>query len=166
VPPLAARQRPGLTETLPLFWRHPTRCQACGRDVPADGAPPAARWSECDAWDRKQTPAVLLVLCAECSDELVDPHPRMYLEVYARAPVTGAMALCVDCRHRGHRGDPLRCAHPDAPANGGAGLAVTIEPPHTGHICGRGRHGPGCRTFVHYPTPATACAGREAPDVP
>lgn len=155
VPPLAERERPGLSATLagPVA---PDRCQSCGAGEPPvttdvdrvlerQGCLRLERWIECDAWDR-DTPTVV-VLCARCSARLIERHPRLYKALGPDTPHPGCMRICLDCRLR----DGTRCTHPDAKANGGPGVRLGFDrPPVRGHVCGRGRGGIGCRDLVLY----------------
>ena len=155
VPPLAERSQPGLSETLrgPVA---PDRCQGCGADPDAavvqlrrrygekrwkdvataralTGNSPAAlrRWIECDAWDRKTSTVV--VLCPDCSDAFIEPHPRLYHPLSSDAPHPGCMSICVDCVHR----DGTRCTNPRAKANGGPGVMLHFDSkPSTYIACG------------------------------
>lgn len=149
VPSLAERQRPGLSAMLtgPV---HPNACQACG--IMRGHVRDLRRWRECDEWDKATR--VIVVLCAECSDRLIEPHARLYIAIEHNAPLPGAMDLCSLCRHR----DGTRCASPLLKANGGAGLRVEYSRPSEMFIDGTGFHG--CvRTYAW---PPVACAGREA----
>lgn len=147
-------QWPQLSKTL-RFERHPDGCQNCGNG-PATHTE-LHRWQECDGQDRK-TP-IVVVLCKRCSDRLIEPHPRLYHRLEPNAPLPGTMALCVKCRHR----DGLGCRHPKLKANGGPGLNIAITPPSRGFWDGAdpktGRRTGGM--FEHWPSPATACEGRE-----
>lgn len=148
---------PKLSETLP-YQRHPNICQGCG----AGGLDLAARaehqrWIECDE-DDKPT-AVVVLLCKACSEREIEKHPRLYESIPKNAPRPGTMELCLECRHR----DGLACKHPDAKANGGAGIAIFGQQPTRGFWDGtdkRGRRTGGVLTI--YPTPPQRCAGREA----
>ncbi len=143
IPPLAEREKPGLSETLTCS-RQPDRCQSCDRQKDADAL---QRWVECDAWDKPTK--VIVVLCATCAKRLVGAHPRLYRQLEHFAPWPGVMPLCVHCRHR----DSLRCCHADLKANGGPGLGIRYPSPMT--ACGS--HG--CEHV--YPGPVSSCEGRE-----
>ncbi len=152
---------PKLSETLP-YPRDPRRCQACGavgdgNRVPRDGAaclPALHRWREHDEADRPT--AVVVVLCAGCSDRMIGPHPRLYSRLHDFEPVPGSMALCEECACR----DGLRCTHGDLKANGGGGLAVSVAKPHVAILCSRGGTQHGCRQMVIWPSAPTGCRGR------
>jgi hypothetical protein len=145
VPPLAERQRPGLSVTLtgPV---HPNVCQSCAGLGQVRGM---RYWRECDEWD-KPTPTVV-ALCPTCSDRLITPHARLYVAIDHNEPVPGVMALCSLCRHRAG----TRCTL--ARVHGGPGVIVTAAKPTVMFICGRGIGG----ALRHYPRPASACSGRE-----
>jgi hypothetical protein len=144
---------PKLSETLP-GTRSPDRCQSCG-----GAGPVLARWRECDDHDHP-TPTVV-VLCDGCGDALIQTHPRAYSLLSPNEPAPGAMPLCLDCRHR--RG--TACGHPDAKANGGTGVLLTLPRPTTGLVCSRGRkkkgHGGCCRQVTFWRGPVTACRQKD-----
>jgi hypothetical protein len=148
VPPLSDRQRPGLSETL-TGVRAPDRCQSCG------AADELRTWNEHDAWDRAQTPAVAVVLCARCSDRLIQPHPRFYTAVDRLAPFPGVMAACVACRHR----DGLQCRSALLKVNGGPGLGMSFPKPQLVHF----NYGGGRGEWKHLYSAPPECAGRELP---
>jgi len=154
VPPLAACEQPGLSETLtgPVA---PDRCQSCGAappDIAGDvdyvlkrqGYARLERWVECDPSD--QPTAVVVVLCARCSKRLIDAHPRLYIALSPDEPRPGCMTFCLECAHR----EGTRCTHPDAKANGGTGVRLGFDhKPSRMHVCG-GRRGGGCRVVTVY----------------
>lgn len=147
LPPITDRQRPGLSETL-TGPRDPRFCTSCGSD-----RAPLTPWREHDPHD--QPIPVVILLCAVCSRQLIEPHARLYRALQPNEPWPGCMALCLECTRR----NGLRCTHPDLVANGGNGLAILIEPPMRMHVCrGRGRGG----IVDLYTAPAHHCAGREA----
>lgn len=158
--PLAERQQwPKLSETLPHF-RAPDICQSCGGGV-TDGksVDPSlrqrVRWIEHDEWERPTT--TIVVLCLDCSDRIVPPHPRLYAKIEVNKPHPGTMLpLCVDCTHR----DGLQCSHPDSRGNGGRGLEVTYTMPTKAFMDGtrNGRRAGWVQTF--YPDPPSKCAGK------
>lgn len=134
---------PRLSETLP--HREPGRCASCGLQdespvVPADADEITRRrafalhgwkldiWQEHDWQDKPE--ARYVVLCRDCSDKIIDPHPRLYARVGIHYPACGAMALCVDCKHR----DGTRCTSPNLIANGGPGVAIFGPKPSTVHF--------------------------------
>lgn len=127
-PPLAEREKPGLSETLD-GRRHPAYCQSCSaRHAPEN---PVSRWLEHDPWDRISEHPVVVVLCRACSKGLIDPHPRLYRELDAGHAFPGAMGICVGCvlRHG------TACTSPKAKLNGGEGLQFTWKtPPRYVHL--------------------------------
>lgn len=141
---------PKLSETL-VEPKHPHVCQCCGA---GPSGLKLERWQECDQGDRP-TP-VVVVLCVACSGVLIEPHPRLYRRLQANEPLPGSMTLCVGCRHR----DGVRCAHPDAKANGGGGVILTLARPIDAFVCRRGK---GQRSGWEriWPGPVTACKQRE-----
>jgi hypothetical protein len=96
--------------------KHPHQCQACGGEG-------RLRWQECD--HRDQPELRLVVLCQACSDKLVEPHPRLYNLIHQNAPWPGCMDLCLNCAYR----EGISCQHPQAKANGGEGVSITVTKP-------------------------------------
>ena len=127
--------------------RSPAVCQSCGGDAEL------ARWREHDEGDRPTS--VMVVLCKKCANRLIEKHPRLYAELYPNDPHPGCMAICLDCRHR----DGTRCAHPDAKANGGTGVMLSIATPHKVHLCRSPRRLSGWTTI--WRSPASACRQKE-----
>jgi hypothetical protein len=148
VPPLAERQRRGLSETLP-FDPHPARCQSCG--IP--GTRDLRRWRECDPEDLPT--AVVVVLCGPCEKRLIEPHPRLYIQLQMNEPAPGCMGICCHCINR--RG--TACGHYRAKANGGPGVELTYPQPTAMHVCRSPRRLSGIVTI--WPGKVTACDGRE-----
>lgn len=143
-PPLTERKKPGLSETLG-GPRHPNKCQSCA-------APDARRWREHDEWD-KPLP-VLVMLCETCTTQLIKPHTRLYASIDTLEPWPGAMAICLDCKHRAG----LECRHPDLKQNGGKGLMLSVPKPSRVHL----NYGGGRGEWKNlYPGPVSKCAGRE-----
>lgn len=147
LPPKEKWPRLSVTLTQP---RRPDACQSCGR-----AHPDLRAWRECD--DRDQPQNVFVVLCAECSHQIIKPHPRLYDEVPANKPIPGLMPhLCTDCVHR----KDLACMHPDLKANGGPGLMIVAPEPTRGFMDGtRGGKRVGWM-FEHWPRPAIDCKGK------
>lgn len=144
IPPLADRQRPGLSQTL-HFFPAPDICQSCG------GSDHLTAWRECDEWDKPT--AVAVVLCAKCSKKLIDPHPRLYVQLQEHQPFPGVMELCLDCPMR----EGVSCKSPLAKHNGGPGMQIDAHG-FGGFFCGG--KGSGFQTlFTRAPS---ACAGKEA----
>jgi hypothetical protein len=148
-PPLAERQKPGLSKTLP-FIPTPGRCSSCGQ------SPERVQvWLECNEWDEETRPAVHVILCDRCSSRLIEPHPRLYKSQDPDAPNLGAMALCAECPHR----SDLSCTCQLAKQNGGPGMEIRYDsPPTRAHVRGSGFSG--FRWF--FKGPPSHCAGRAA----
>lgn len=130
----------------------PTLCQSCGD-------PAYATWRE--HGDHDQPLPVFVALCIHCSNQLIEPHPRLYSRVDKNDPIPGTMAICSDCPHR--RG--IGCESPDLQKNGGRGLAVSITMPRRVHVYGGSRSGwiniwpdpaPGCGSKPRVPVPESA----------
>lgn len=159
-PPLAERQKPGLSVTLPYPRRLDT-CQGCGvigLAVAGDTLLTLERWRECDEWD--QPTHVIVVLCAACRARLIDPHPRLYMPLVRWQPAPGAMEICDGCAFL----RDLTCTHPAAKVNGGPGVELEYPPPLRYHVYCSGRNGrSGWRS--DFPGPVTACAQRVEWDV-
>lgn len=142
---MSAERMKRLSQTL-AGDRRPDRCQSC---CSADGL---TRWQEHDADDRPET--IIVVLCKRCADEIIEPHPRLYRELPTAEPWPGAMAPCVDCRHR----QELDCTSPAAKFNGGPGLKY--EPmPTQAHVRRSKPHRSGW-TWIGFPV--EKCSGFEA----
>lgn len=147
---------PRLTEQLPPGewdpgedYRHCQRCYRYGEfgeDLYA--------WQEHDDRDRREPRAV--VLCVDCSDDLIEPHPRLYRRLKAWAPMPGVMDLCQGCVHR----DGYLCRHPDLTINGGTGLEVTHPAPYQAMVTRPGPKGRRCSRERIWQGPPTGCAGR------
>lgn len=85
------------------------------------------------------------------------PRLSESLQLSKYQPWPGCMEICIDCRHR----DGVRCAHPDAKANGGTGVLLTIEPPihaRVQRVVNRRRV---CSPIIVWPSVATACKQKE-----
>lgn len=140
------RNWPKLSETL-TGPRGPGRCQDCG-----GSADDIVAWIECD--ERDQPTRVVVLLCKECGERIVGPHPRLYHALPENKPVPGAMPhLCLDCEFR----KGLTCTHPDLKANGGPGLNLAVVQPLRGFVDGHKYRGP----FENWPRRAEACQGRK-----
>lgn len=128
----------------------PEVCRCCGD---AD----ASLWQEHD--DRDQPEHRYLWLCEKCSDRIIEPHPRLYAKIDDNTPAPGAMRICADCTLRAAGG---RCACPTAKANGGPGINITTTTGFHGFIDGRDKSGRRWgRRFTHYPSPPSACSGKQ-----
>ena len=157
IPPLADRQRPGLSETLPFRVMGLTACWNCGTAGELLGIDDEGlrRWVEADPWDRYDERSPVVILCGRCSDRLIDRHPRLYAPLAPMEPRPGAMPLCIGCHHL----DGARCACPLALINGGPGMAVHAPRPTMMHVCRSPRSLSG---FVKiYSAWPSRCAGRE-----
>ena len=137
---------PRLTETLPV--KEPGRCCSCGAGEPDVIL---AIWQEHDQADKPE--ARYLLLCPKCSDQIIEPHPRLYDKIDSNAPAPGAMAICANCLAR----VGLRC--PAAKANGGPGVVITCSQAGTAHMDGRGPKGRWSRWIKIYGAPPSACTG-------
>lgn len=144
IPPLAIRQQPGLSVTLP-YPRLLAACQSCG--VRAEFAD-LRKWQECDAFDQ-ETP-VVVVLCEKCEKRLITPHPRLYKSIQKNAPWPGAMEICIACRHQ----RDLDCDSPRRAKNGGPGVPLHQVPPIVAMVCPGGM----MKLYNH---PPAKCDARE-----
>lgn len=166
VPPLAEREQPGLSKTL-TFPRALDRCQSCGAEGDANARPEMPpsplfvsgslqKWQEADPNDRftaDDGQPVIVILCADCSKRLIDPHPRLYRMLDAWHPIPGVMGLCHGCRFQ----KELTCSHPWLKANGGKGLHVRFPKPAYAHL----NYGGGRGEMKHiFHGPPSTCAGR------
>lgn len=138
-------QWPKLSETLP-HKGNPHLCQQC------ESTKNLVTWIEHDAQDKPTS--IMVRLCSECSRNLIVPHPRLYAELPANAPVPGAMLLCIECVHR----DGLRCRM--AKVNGGPGIEVMASKPFIVHVDGQnpstGKRF--SRWIRDYSSPPSACS--------
>lgn len=135
--------------------KHPNVCQRCGgSDKPGFGnglmRTSIDRWQEHDHNDRPEQ--MIVVLCTKCAKAVIEQHPRLYNRLDPFAPWPGAMALCVACRHR----QGVACGHPDAKANGGPGVMLTVGQPIRAMVDGASYRGPA----TLWPSPPTACRQR------
>jgi len=116
---------PRLSQELSDIPPSPAHCRACGvyrDDEKIFG------WQEHDDLDRPEQ--IVVFLCRDCSDRLIDKHPRLYRRLEQDEPFPGNMVLCTDCRHR----KGTRCTHPLLKANGGVGLPLRFSAPTRMHI--------------------------------
>ena len=129
------------------------KCAWCG----ANKGEQAVLWQECDHNDQPE--AKYLFLCQPCSDQLIEPHVRLYSQINKWAPAAGAMRLCLDCRHR----TGTTCKSPKALFNGGTqGLAIDTGPVTQAFVDGvRNGRRTGWRE-VFYSGPPKSCAGWQA----
>ena len=127
-------------------------CGVCGVAVdPSDL--PLTVWRECGENDKPIAGHVALLFVgpgsahAACRKR-VDDHPRLYVEESGQPG--HFPELCGPCIFR----NGLSCGHAGLKANGGDGLAITLDR-MTAIICTRGA---GCHTPVQH---ATKCRGRK-----
>lgn len=145
---------PKLSEQL-AGERRPDRCQKCG-----------VHWAEIERWrehdDHDEPTDVVIVLCRECAEAVIEKHPRLYSQVPRNAPLPGCMDLCTNCELR----SGLQCTHPDLKANGGPGLAIICSKPSVAFVDGTDKSGRrrGWRE-VWYERPPRECAGRRGTEV-
>lgn len=122
--------------------RSPLHCQSCGS---LQSSP--ARWQEHDQDD--QPGPIAVVLCEECSDELIEEHPRLYRRLERCEPFPGTMPICIDCELR----QGVRCTSPSLRSNGGPGLS--FPPPelaaHVDTVEGGRRVGRWLKTWGDFP---------------
>ena len=141
---------PKLSETL-CAARQPGVCQSCGEMNRA-----LLLWREHD--DKDIPTRTVVCLCEKCSDQIIEPHPRLYSGIAPNTPEPGAMPhLCLSCSRR----HGLDCTHAKLKANGGKGLAIIMNvAPSIGFWDGRDKQGRriGGR-LVHYPEAAIFCEG-------
>lgn len=123
----------------------PACCQSCGDKS-------YSLWRE--HGDRDQPTNTYLWLCVRCSNQLIEPHARLYSRVDENDPRPGAMRICSDCGAR----DRLNCTSPDLQSKGGPGVKIEIEPPIRVHLksCIRGQSG----NRMLYMKPATGCGSK------
>ncbi len=133
--------------------KHPERCQGC-----SVGPPGLARWREHDQDDRPEFTVV--VLCKACSDRLIDEHPRLYGLLQRHEPQAGCMPICVDCAHR----KGVSCSSPDAKANGGPGVVLTVPAPIVVHVRRARPHPSGFQR--QWSGPVRICMQREEVESP
>lgn len=134
---------PKLTETL-TGQKRPDICQSCGTIEYPDNA--ISVWREHGTHDEPTND--LVALCLKCSDELIEPHVRLYSKTEEHAPIPGGMPVCIYCKQR----DGMKCRAPELKANGGEGLYLTFPQPYSGFWDGRGKDGrrTGGRFFLYH----------------
>jgi len=146
---------PRLTETLTgpraYGW-----CSGCGVHRPNDMRllPGLTLWQECDENDKPELR--YLWLCIDCSNKLIEPHPRLYERLHSFTPVIGAMSMCTDCVHR----KGLSCAHPEARINGGPGIEIQAGSSSRAFMDGTRNGKRTGWTVTMYHSPPVSCAGR------
>lgn len=155
VPPLAEREKPGLSVTLP-FPRSLDTCQSCGLIADPSDSVALQKWQEADPFDRFTTGGaqpVLVILCPTCSKMIIDPAARLYRRIDQWHPIPGAMELCHGCRFQKN----LQCTHVWLKANGGNGLMIRFPKPGYAHFNFGGGRGEFKSMFNG---PPSHCAGR------
>lgn len=121
-------------------------CAKCG------GVHDLQRWQEHNHFDQPE--AKIVVLCAWCSKEIIEPHPRLYRQLMRQEFVPGSSQVCVDCKWQDHLG----CNSPVAKFNGGPGMEYTPSPQRC-HFYFGGRRG-GMWTAIEAVT-IKECTGKE-----
>jgi len=145
---------PKLSEDLPQNVS-PLVCQSCGTDDPRGWM---EYWREHD--EKDQPTRVIITLCNECSQRIIEPHPRLYSRLERHKPQPGIMELCHDCTHR----QCNYCTFPGLKENGGMGMVVHFPRPSLMFLDGvRNGRKVGWQE-MHYPGPATYCEGRREKD--
>lgn len=126
-------------------------CQLCGHTNPRDIVE-FRMWNECDEHDVPE-PGNYLVICAKGKcNQILDDHPRLYVEVPWGQGGPGAfMLLCGDCTFR----SGYKCTHADLKANGGDGLEVKFSNILPIRVC----FTDGTSQYMGR-NPAHSCAGR------
>lgn len=115
-------------------------------------------WVEHDHNDKPEP--IYVFLCTKCSNELIEPHVRLYRQGQKFEPLPGIMDICADCKWR----EMSRCKCPAATFNGGPDPGLKFEGP-TPSVCfvdgtRKGKRWGGRMLIYHGPT--TACSGKEA----
>jgi hypothetical protein len=142
---------PKLSRDLP-HERSPLVCQSCGIPAAEAREDDLDRWYEHDEHDRPTK--TIVVLCRRCSDRIIKPHPRLYSSIWPLTPIPGAVPFCVGCAFR----DGTRCTHPNAKANGGPGVMMTVAAPTQAHLNYGGGRGEFRQMWRAWPT---ACRERQ-----
>ncbi len=134
--------------------RHPRRCQRCSAEWDLQW------WEECDDYDVPEN--ILVILCLECSEKIIEPHPRLYRLLDENMPLPGAMVICHDCKHR----DGLKCKCPRAKFNGGPGMKVVHSVPQRMFMDGTKNGKPWGEVVYHYDSKPSDCDGFNQDEVP
>jgi hypothetical protein len=101
-------------------------CQSCGATEED-----LTRWRECNEAD--EPTRVVVMLCEGCTRELVQKHPRLYIEMDAYEPLPGSMGCCFrGCKYR----DGLTCLNPKQKILGGQGMLIRFPTPTVAFIDG------------------------------
>lgn len=120
-------------------------CQCCESRIKVAG------WVEHDHNDQKEYKIVFL--CERCSKQLIEPHVRLYSQLWPNEPWPGAMEVCDDCIFR----KGVYCINPKAKLNGGPGLKYDQAPPTRAIICG----GPHAGPKLFFSEPVKQCDGKK-----
>jgi hypothetical protein len=149
-------EMPRLSESMfTALCNMPVRPGVCMACYSGDGRA-VSRWQEHDESDRPEP--ILIALCQDCADSLIEAHPRLYRPLPEYEPWPGAMPICWDCVHR----DGISCTHRDAKVNGGPGIPLTFPEPFRAHVDiqkkGGGRQG---MWRLMYRGPVTDCGGKD-----
>lgn len=128
------------------------RCQACGNGL---SSRPIQIWNEHDDSDMVDSKH-FVALCIPCSNDLVEPHARLYSRTPENAPLPGAMRVCSTCQHA----NGLACTSPLLKGNGGPGLLVRHSEPMTALVDGT-RNGRRCGWSVAVYRDVPTCDGYE-----
>jgi len=153
--PIYRGEMPRLSLELP-HPPHPVFCQRCGC---SGDTRLIERWQEHDTDDKPEP--VIVTLCRPCAELVIEEHPRLYRQLDEFEPWPGAMAICIDCRHRGGHPEECfgtRCMHPSARVNGGGGVSLIMPKPQRAHYYFGGGKGE-WRTV--YMGPVLSCAEHE-----
>lgn len=144
---------PRLSQTLTDHPARPDLCQACGEKHRSGN--PIGRWQECDDQDHPER--VFVVLCRECAEEIIEDHPRLYVEINNVQVVLGCMSVCGDCKHRDRFNS---CQSPSSSAHGGEGMWLHPAPQRV-HICNRSKKGRPSGWYWLTQGVITECSGKE-----
>lgn len=149
-PSIEERRKPGLSTTL-QYDDHPYVCKSCG--IAGQGTP-VTGWREADEWDQFSDDSAVVMLCAKCSDRLIEPHARLYKRLEPLGPFPGVMDICLACIHR----TGTTCTNKQLLRHGGAGIrlgGMSGSRCHLNYGGGRGEF----KTL--WSTPPSRCSGRE-----
>lgn len=134
------------------------RCQLCGYTSTYDDICEFRMWTECDDNDIPEAGNVLILCTKECK-QILDKHPRLYVEVPWGAGGPGMfMLLCGDCKFR----DKSSCKNSELKSNGGVGLEIKFARPlplvHLSFADGKGG-------WLGNRLPASTCVGYEKKEI-
>lgn len=120
-------------------WTGDLRRGAIALDKKIDGTTVVVleRWQEHDEKDRPE--GLVVILCHRCSEKIIEPHARLYRQLYPMEPFPGAHGICVGCVNRMTGvGGGLGCTV--AKMNGGQGLSLRGPKQIRAHLCFRGKN--------------------------